>query len=958
MRIRAIRGRGLASLAEPFELDLDAEPMRGCGVFVIGGPTGAGKSTILDAMCLALFDRAPRVARAPQREVLRAGTRASRGAAPSGDAANVEVGLAGRTRDDAPSDVIRASDPRSLVRRGTRHAFAEVEFEGRRGGLFRARWEVRSVQRRGGGWALGKPAMSLESVSLESLESVRVGTTKTDVLAQIEARLGLDFGQFCRSVLLPQGELASFLEAPDDERARLLERVTGTEIYSTLSRVVHTRAAGLVREARERSVEIEAVRLLSDVEREELVAQRDEARVEAARTTKRVAELVAIERAHDTARVLGEQLTQASRELDDVTRQLGLWEPRRDEIDRSRRAREVRAERQAARSASADLSRVEAELARVVAQIESTEPQREVTLTALETERAGLRSLEEQTVALEEALGRHETALASASERSGKDEALRHARRSAETALDDALKRERDAKKSADAFERELASVEREAVADAGTTPIGPLAALVRRELHEGDPCPVCGSIDHPAHAGPSASSSQRDGQRDGKREARAALDAIEERQRRAARLASLHVDASRAQATAAVRREDSERARAQLDSARAAAELSSEERAALRRAVESEHGVELPAQRRAAHLRTLGAARARVGTLERESIERAALSSHLRGQRDALSVRVEGLAIDARRADAVLQGALAAHGLSATELALAERVDDRELAGLLAELGRLDRRRDEQRAIVLERRRRFDEAEASLPAGLPARDEIEASRRDADRAKTQAEQVEAIAESRLSDDTARRTEREQRRAALGALESDARTWETLSRLVGSADGKKLRVLVQSMALDILLAHANAQLRGLAPRYQLTRRASAAGVSSPSVAWAPAGPGSLALDVLDADLEGGPRSTSSLSGGERFLVSLALALGLGTMTAERDDVGSLFLDEGFGSLDEDSLEQALEALDALRQAGRQIGVVSHVARLAERFEVRVEVRPSEPGASTVHVTTS
>ncbi|MBN8612956.1 MAG: hypothetical protein J0L92_20360, partial [Deltaproteobacteria bacterium] len=177
---------------------------------------------------------------------------------------------------------------------------------------------------------------------------------------------------------------------------------------------------------------------------------------------------------------------------------------------------------------------------------------------------------------------------------------------------------------------------------------------------------------------------------------------------------------------------------------------------------------------------------------------------------------------------------------------------------------------------------------------------------------------------------------------ALGALELEARTWETLSRLVGSADGKKLRVLVQSMALDILLAHANQQLRSLAPRYQLGRR----------------GGGSLALDVIDADLDGGPRATSSLSGGERFLVSLALALGLGTMTAERDDVGSLFLDEGFGSLDDESLEQALEALDALRQAGRQIGVVSHVARLSERFEVRVEVRPSEPGASTVSVTTT
>jgi exonuclease SbcC len=197
------------------------------------------------------------------------------------------------------------------------------------------------------------------------------------------------------------------------------------------------------------------------------------------------------------------------------------------------------------------------------------------------------------------------------------------------------------------------------------------------------------------------------------------------------------------------------------------------------------------------------------------------------------------------------------------------------------------------------------------------------------------------IAETRLADDLARGQERARRAEALDALRRGAETWEGLARLIGSADGKKLRLVVQSMALDILLAHANQQLRVLAPRYRLARRATQ--------------PGSLALDVLDADLEGGPRATSSLSGGERFLVSLALALGLGTMTAEHDDVGSLFLDEGFGSLDEESLEQALDALDALRQAGRQIGVVSHVARLSERFEVRVEVRPTEPGASRVCV---
>ena len=214
MRIRAIRGAGLASLEAAFELNLDAEPVRSSGIFVIGGPTGAGKSTILDALCLALFDRAPRLERAPKT-------------------------ISTHTAND---DVIRPSDPRSIVRRGASLAYAEVDFTGRRGGAYRARWEVRASKKRDGTRVLGKPAMSLARLEHLGLEGQRIGTTKTDVLREIEQRLGLDYGQFCRSVLLPQGELASFLEVPDDERARLLERVTGTEIYSRLSQTIHVRA--------------------------------------------------------------------------------------------------------------------------------------------------------------------------------------------------------------------------------------------------------------------------------------------------------------------------------------------------------------------------------------------------------------------------------------------------------------------------------------------------------------------------------------------------------------------------------------------------------------------------------------------------------------------------------------------------------------------------------------------
>jgi exonuclease SbcC len=985
VRIRAIRGRGLASLSAPFELDLDAEPMRGAGVFVIGGPTGAGKSTILDAMCLALFDRAPRIARAPQRDVIRAGTR-TRASAPIGPTASEQEPT---VRDASDEAWIRATDPRSIVRRGARHAFAEVDFEGRRGGLFRARWEVRSVKRRGGGHALGKPTMSLlalgkvparrddrrdedsssastasevgrrsppgelatvaedpRSAQLEGASRGRVGTTKTDVLAQIEARLGLDFAQFCRSVLLPQGELASFLEAPDDERARLLERVTGTEIYSTLSRVVHARATTLVREARERSVEIDALAVLTDAEREQLARHRDEAAIEAARTNKRLAELVAIERAHETCRILALELVQAERELDEVTRQLGLFEPRREDVARGQRAREVRAEQQAARTAALELGRAERELAGLLEQLDRSVPAVAESEEALERGRAELLALEADSAPLEARLVAHERALAGWSECAGRDEALRPARHRAELAFEGAGRRERDARKTLAAFERELAVVAEVAVvegelsAEAAERSIEPLAALVRHQLRAGEPCPVCGATEHPRRAG-DESAGRAAGRRD---DPRAVVEALEARRRRAERCETLRVETSRAQAVLGLRQEETERARQVLVEARLAAEQAYEARSLARAEIEREHGVEPPAQRRAAHARALAAARGHLASLERAHAEQTARIERARVGSESARVRVEHAAGACEAARHALAAALASRGLTADDLTQAERLDERELARWSTEIERLDQRRDRQRAIVGERRRRAEAAQAALPEDLPAPEEIEAARREAERARAGAEQVRVVAETRLADDAARRAERAARWVALGALRDEAATWERLARLVGSADGKKLRLVVQSIALDILLAHANQQLRVLAPRYRLARRTTQ--------------PGSLALDVLDAELEGGPRATSSLSGGERFLVSLALALGLGTMTAEHDDVGSLFLDEGFGSLDEESLEQALEALDALRQAGRQIGVVSHVARLAERFDVRVEVRPAEPGASTVHVVTS
>jgi DNA repair protein SbcC/Rad50 len=166
--------------------------------------------------------------------------------------------------------------------------------------------------------------------------------------------------------------------------------------------------------------------------------------------------------------------------------------------------------------------------------------------------------------------------------------------------------------------------------------------------------------------------------------------------------------------------------------------------------------------------------------------------------------------------------------------------------------------------------------------------------------------------------------------------------WARLSDLIGSADGKRFRNYAQQFTLDVLLGYANRHLAQLARRYRLER------------VLHPTGP-SLALMVRDQDMGGEVRPVNSLSGGETFLVSLALALGLASLSSNRVRVESLFIDEGFGSLDSDTLGVAMDALDALQAQGRKVGVISHVQEMTERIAARIVVRPAGGGASAVSV---
>jgi len=166
--------------------------------------------------------------------------------------------------------------------------------------------------------------------------------------------------------------------------------------------------------------------------------------------------------------------------------------------------------------------------------------------------------------------------------------------------------------------------------------------------------------------------------------------------------------------------------------------------------------------------------------------------------------------------------------------------------------------------------------------------------------------------------------------------------WKALNELIGSADGAKFRKFAQGLTLETLIEKANIYLNMLSRRYLLKRSEFS----------------DLAIEVIDTFYGDQIRPTDNLSGGESFLVSLALALGLSDLSSQKTAVESLFLDEGFGTLDSETLETALSAMDTLNATGKTIGVISHVEALKERISAKIEVRPLSGGISRLVVTAS
>ncbi|ALZ83572.1 chromosome segregation protein SMC [Pseudomonas oryzihabitans] len=298
-----------------------------------------------------------------------------------------------------------------------------------------------------------------------------------------------------------------------------------------------------------------------------------------------------------------------------------------------------------------------------------------------------------------------------------------------------------------------------------------------------------------------------------------------------------------------------------------------------------------------------------------------------LQGSRQALNERLAGETHLAREAGERWEAALAASAFADAEAWRAAQLDDSERNALDEERTRLETALTESRALAGAARERH----ASL--GAVPLTERTAAELDADLAAATAElrtlgQRQGEVGATLREDDRRRDGLQALLSEIAAQERDHDLWQHLNGLIGSADGAKFRKFAQGLTLDHLVHLANDQLRRLHGRYQLIRRQAA----------------ELELQILDTWQADALRDIRTLSGGESFLVSLALALALSDLVSQRTGIDSLFLDEGFGTLDGETLEVALDALDQLNAGGKTIGIISHVEALKERIPVQLKVR--------------
>lgn len=1071
MKILELRFKNLNSLYGEWRIDFTDPEYDANGIFALTGPTGAGKSTILDAVCLALYGATPRLGRITK----------------SGN---------------------------EIMSRQTGECYSEVLFESQ-AGRFRCHWEQRRARKRAEGKLQDQEHQIADDVTGKPIE-----TKKSLVAGVIEEKTGMDFDRFTRSILLAQGGFDTFLRADVEEKSRILEQITGTEVYSEISRRTHERQRDEREKLRLLQAETSGIVILEPEKEVEIkesleAGQRREAELAAgsARINKAIEWLAAIDGLKKEIDLLNEEaeklrgdteafkpeyeklewatkaaalegihatLAALRRQQSDDQSSLETGQEDLPELASSvrKQAELLKSAEQQTLKAKEDL-REAAPLIRRIRSLDQTITEQKKAALELkdgcnreaekigsakrallgEKERraeadgvrqvagryleehsqdewlvSGLAGIEEQFSNL---LGRQEEIVLKEADEKNAVAALGQATRILDESreqlhirtreLEEATKQLRHGRDLLDKhlegrhlreYRTEKESLLRER---ACIRKIEELEAY-RANLEDGKPCPLCGSKVHPFAAGnvpvPDAieqriqalekligeaedleaankkleeaesvartqlanseklkSSAAKDKQnyeelldrlrsdleklRGGFEELKQSVSArlqpfgikeIKEKQPSSI-LDSLKNRLNKWQEEAG-KMDEVEKQIAEIDGEikrlNAVIETQStalqEKQAALERLEEeladgtskrkNLYGDKNPDDEE-------GSLNRAVSDAEEAEKNARILSTELQQRLTSAKTDIESLRRRLAQRQPELEKAEAdfSSGLEQAEFSdekqfLAARLTNEERIDLSSRAQEIENARTDLKARQKDRETRLKEEKAKKVTDK-SRDELEQKSKEYEGSLQELRDAVAALKHKLSENSAAKERIKEKQAVMDIQKKECLRWDNLHSLIGSADGKKYRNFAQGLTFELMVSHANQQLEKMTDRYLLIRDD-----ENP-----------LELNVVDNYQAGEIRSTRNLSGGESFIVSLSLALGLSRMASRKVRVDSLFLDEGFGTLDEESLETALETLSGLQQDGKLIGIISHVSPLRERIRTQVTVTPVSGGKS-------
>jgi len=1025
MKIRQIRFRNINSFYGEHEPIQFADGLLGdTGLFVISGPTGAGKSTLLDVMTLALFNRLPRL--------------------------NGAISGANITDDGLIVNRQAAAEPNTA-------AYAEVEYEVD-GNRYRSRWSIR--KNRNNNWnnyemevahlADGKP----EGV-LFPIKDLRDFPKKNEEL------IGLSYDQFIKSIVLAQGAFDQFLKSKASERSKMLEQLTGTEIYRQLSRKAYEHTKFLDEQISTKKLGVASIRMLSPDRVTELTDQLTQADTqlaevkaqiklfeaekkfvdEAERAEKILArlaatgeklsertaafapdrerllqhnkatplsglltELVGAERAIAKARqdraMVTNELTRLSQQLNGllaeaaafvgveelaITDAAGAIDAFREQlktlqdkigVEQNAATPLLQRIRQQAASTSnlSDLGLNQLTLANVdssLAHLQTEQAMVQVHIDALQATYpdvtpATLTARIQQAIERDKVLGRLIVLEEEQQDRILKGQKLAEPIKSFVAQIDQLtplLLTARDRERVAEEALNRLDAEQRRVSAEVD------LSAL-RDALIDGDPCPLCGSLEHPYathyvnQLGTVAAKLLL--ARDELQTAKATTKELSDK------LIAQEAQLNEANRTQQALREQFRGKRNEITELREANQLAEGGPETLRSLQKDEAIIQTDLNT----LRTLWEQHHTLGILIQQLAE---LQQHQQAINSLTQQKLSVYAGDdwAQRSGTLLKSLADVQSRIATQTGLQQKTDEDEKAALA----------DERRVVTALapqlKRQGFETAEAArqLLLDIPTTQKLQKQRDELDRDRIELDQsiadeqkrLEAARKARkteltpdavkatfdearkkneklLTDSGYARSELDTNKKSIAAhqkaigelakMEADVMPWKELTKLIGSAKGDTFSKFAQSLTLAQLIGLANRRLKNLTDRYLLLS------------------PREEQDELFVVDLYQGQaeRTITSLSGGETFTLSLALALALSDLASQNVQIDSLFIDEGFGTLDPESLDTAIVMLEKLQQESQKtIGIISHRHEIKERITVQIQVERGIDGNSRCYV---